>query len=80
MCPPAAVALEAQTPTRPRYLSIDDVSSLTGLSRDALAQLRYRGKGPKFLNPEGTRVVLYREHDVYAWLEASERTITGDAA
>lgn len=50
------------------------------LSVGHLAQLRFigaaeHGKGPKFLKPT-PRTVVYRESDVIAWLEASERTST----
>lgn len=44
-----------------------------------LAQLRYTGKGPKFLKPT-PRTVVYRESDCLAWLEASERTSTAEIA
>lgn len=59
------------------YLSPDQVCELVpSLTRANLAQLRYTGKGPKFLKPT-PRTVLYRQGDVIAWLEGSERTITG---
>lgn len=45
------------------------------LSTGMLAQLRYTGKGPKFLKPTG-RTVVYREADIVEWLESSERTST----
>ncbi|MFT4051115.1 MAG: hypothetical protein QM677_02555 [Microbacterium sp.] len=44
-----------------------------------LAQLRFTGKGPKFLKPT-PRTVIYREADVIEWLEASERTSTAKSA
>lgn len=37
-----------------------------------LAQLRYLGRGPVYLNPTPRRI-LYRRSDVDAWLFASER-------
>lgn len=54
------------------------------LSVSHLAQLRFkgaaeRGEGPKFLKPT-PRTVVYRETDVIAWLEASERTSTAAAS
>ncbi|WP_308205950.1 helix-turn-helix transcriptional regulator [Mycolicibacterium gadium] len=42
----------------------------------ALAQLRYRGTGPKFLSLG--RRVLYRWADVEAWLAESLRNRTGE--
>lgn len=50
-----------------------------GLTVPHLAQLRFTGKGPKFLKPT-PRKVLYRRHDVIEWLEASERTTTAEVA
>lgn len=47
------------------------------LSVGHMAQLRFVGKGPKFLKPT-PRTVVYRESDVIAWLEASERTSTAE--
>ncbi|MFZ4894660.1 helix-turn-helix transcriptional regulator [Plantibacter sp. Mn2098] len=46
------------------------------MTTNNLAQLRFTGKGPKFLKPT-PRTVVYREADVIEWLEASERSITG---
>jgi hypothetical protein len=48
------------------------------LSVTHLSQLRFKGQGPKFLKPT-PRTVIYRESDVIAWLEASERTSTAAA-
>jgi hypothetical protein len=59
-----------------KLLTPEDVTYLTGITREALAQLRYTGKGPVFLKPTA-RTVLYREHDIANWLDASERSITG---
>ena len=49
------------------------------LTQTNLAQLRFNGRGPKFLKPT-PRTVVYREADVIAWLEASERTSTAATA
>ena len=62
-----------------QLLTPEQVTKLTGIKPAALAQLRYTGKGPKFLKPT-ERTVLYRERDVEDWLNASERTITGKVA
>jgi hypothetical protein len=40
-----------------------------------LAQLRYRGTGPKFI--KAGRRVLYRWADVNAWLDANTAQMTG---
>jgi len=70
----------ASAAERPRYLAPKEVCEIIpGMTTNWLAQLRFSGKGPKFLKPTG-RSVLYRESDVIAWIEASERRITGDVA
>jgi hypothetical protein len=59
-----------------RYISPREAAALIpGMSVSNLAQLRFSGKGPKFLKPT-PRTVVYRERDVVEWLEASERTST----
>lgn len=68
------------TAQRERLLTPQDVSDWTGITVAALAQLRYVGRGgPKFLKPTA-RVVRYRESDLQAWLDASERTSTAKAS
>lgn len=63
-----------------KYLTPDQVCELVpGMTRGNLAQLRFKGEGPKFLKPT-PRTVVYRESDVIDWVEASERTRTGVAA
>lgn len=58
------------------YLKPEDVCQMIpGLSKGSLAQLRYTGRGPKFLKPT-PKTVLYREADVIDWLEGSEHTRT----
>lgn len=62
-----------------KYLTPDQVCGLIpGMTKSNLAQLRFTGKGPKFLKPT-PRTVVYRESDCIAWLEASERTSTAKA-
>lgn len=69
----------AATVVRERYLAPAEVCAMIpGMTSNNLAQLRFTGKGPKFLKPT-PRTVVYRETDVVSWLEASERTITGAA-
>ncbi|CAN5354538.1 hypothetical protein BH11ACT5_BH11ACT5_12650 [soil metagenome] len=57
------------------FIHATAVGEITGLSAGALAQLRYRGIGPKFYKPT-PRKVLYKRSEVIAWVEASvkERT------
>lgn len=64
----------------PVYLNQDQVCELApGLTKSLLAQLRFRGNGPKFLKPT-PKTVIYRRADVIAWLEASERSTTAEVA
>lgn len=53
-------------------------AAIPGATVGSLAQLRYRGTGPKFI--KAGRKVLYRWSDVESWLDDNTRTITGDAA
>lgn len=63
-----------------KYLSPKQAAELIpGMTTTNLAQLRFTGKGPKFLKPT-PRTVVYRETDVIEWLEASERTSTAAVA
>lgn len=62
-----------------KYLTPAQVCELApSMTKANLAQLRFKGRGPKFLKPT-PKTVLYRESDVIAWLEASEQTITSHA-
>ena len=58
-------------------LSIEDMMKLTGLSRGALATMRYEGKGPRFTKITG-KVVRYRQSEYEKWLE--ERTFRSTAS
>ncbi|MDF2047292.1 hypothetical protein P2P98_14085 [Microbacterium sp. Kw_RZR3] len=63
-----------------KYLSPKEVAELIpGMTVANLAQLRFTGRGPKFLKPT-PRTVVYRESDCIAWLKASERTSTAAAS
>ena len=62
------------------YLSAEQVCEMVPkLTRGNLAQLRYTGKGPKFLAPT-PRTIIYRRSDVVEWIEASERTSTASVS
>jgi len=51
------------------------VAEALGITEMALAQMRYRGTGPKFIK-RGSRV-LYRWSDVSAYLDGRTRERTG---
>lgn len=58
------------------YLKPEAVCEMVpGLTKGALAQLRYKGAGPRFLKPT-PKTVLYRQVDVVAWLEGPEHSRT----
>jgi predicted DNA-binding transcriptional regulator AlpA len=54
------------------------VAKVLHTSEAGLAQLRYRGTGPKFIRV-GSRRVLYRWSDVRAYLDANTCQRTDDA-
>lgn len=63
-----------------KYMSAESICEVVEvLSPDLLAQLRFRGTGPKFLKPS-PRKVLYRWSDVEAWLNSTEQTSTRAAS
>lgn len=63
-----------------KYLTPAQVCEIVpGMTVTHLAQLRFIAKGPTFLKPTPKKV-LYRERDVIAWLEASERRGTAVAS
>ena len=62
-----------------KYLSPEQVCDLIpGMTRGALAQLRFTGKGARFYKPT-PKTVLYAERDVREWIEASAQTQTRKA-
>jgi len=56
------------------FLSIDDVSALTGLSASTLAKSRMTGTGPAFFKLG--RTIKYAAPDVDAWIASRRRTST----
>lgn len=54
-----------------------EVAPVLGTTEAGLAQMRYRGTGPKFVKV-GRRRVIYRWSDVAAFLEANVMTRTDD--
>lgn len=49
------------------------IAELLGTTPQNLAQMRYRGTGPRFIKL-GHRAVRYRWSDVEAWIEANTLT------
>ncbi|MCS3895570.1 putative DNA-binding transcriptional regulator AlpA [Bradyrhizobium japonicum USDA 38] len=57
-----------------KLLSLDEVVSVTGLSRSSLAKKRCDGTGPAFFKLG--RTVKYDRADVDAWILSRRRTST----
>ncbi len=62
-----------------KTLSIEEVAKILGMTRGALATMRFEGRGPRFLKISA-RVVRYRESDVNEWLDARTFQSTAQAA
>lgn len=55
------------------YLSPQQVCEIVpGMTKGALAQLRFTGKGPRYRKPT-PKTVLYLESEVIDWIENSAR-------
>lgn len=59
-------------------LTTQEVSELLGLQPRTLANWRWRGYGPRYLNLGGRRI-RYRLRDVEAFLESEVRTSTSNS-
>ncbi|MGO3067516.1 helix-turn-helix transcriptional regulator [Corynebacterium casei] len=58
-------------------LNPDQLGERWQKSRQSLAQMRYRGNGPKFISIG--RSIFYRESDILEFEESNIRTRTDDA-
>lgn len=59
-----------------RWVTPEEVCELVpGMTKTHLAQLRFKGVGPRYFKPTPKKV-LYAEADIIAWVEASARTGT----
>lgn len=57
----------------PIYLSPEQVCEIVpGMTKGSLAQLRFKGSGPRYRKPT-PKTVLYVEAEVLAWVENSAR-------
>jgi branched-subunit amino acid aminotransferase/4-amino-4-deoxychorismate lyase len=62
------------------FLTPDQVCEMIpGITKASLAQLRFKGIGPKFYKPT-PRVVLYDRESILAWVQGSARTSTAQGA
>lgn len=67
----------ADIPTEVDTASPREVAAVLFTSEAGLAQMRYRGTGPKFCRV-GNRKVVYRWSDVKEYLDANTMTRTDD--
>ena len=63
-----------------RPLDSTEVAELLGLNPNTMDQYRFRGEGPRYFSPPGTRRVWYAELDVLRWLASGARQSTSEAA
>lgn len=71
--------LFAYTPKR-RPLDTKDVAEILGVHPNTIDQYRFRGEGPRFFSPPGTRRVWYAELDVLRWLASGAKRSTSEKA
>lgn len=63
-----------------KYLSPEQVVELIpGMTKGALAQLRFTGKGPRYRKPTA-KTVIYVESEVFDWIENTARCGTAPEA
>ena len=63
-----------------RPLDRREAAELLGISKDTLDGYAYRGEGPRYFMPKGTRRAWYSESDVLRWLASGARHSTSEAA
>jgi len=61
------------------YVTDERAAELLHVSKAALRQWRYEGRGPRYTKAGG-RKVLYRKSELVRWLEANERQGTAAVA
>lgn len=59
-----------------KLATADEVADFLGYTKAGLAQMRYRGTGPKFVKLGGIQV-RYRWAEVEAWIDRQTRDRTG---
>lgn len=67
-----------QSPIEPAVLLTEQAAIYLQIARSTLETMRVRGGGPKFCKLGGR--VRYRKVDLDAWIEASVRASTSEAA
>lgn len=59
-------------------LDSKEVAKFYGVNPGTPEQWRFRGEGPRYFQPPGTRKVWYSERDVLAWLASGARQSTSE--
>lgn len=60
------------------YLSPREVAAMIpGMTVSNLAQLRFKGQGPRYMKPS-PKVCVYERTDVIEWLESTKRNSTAE--
>lgn len=71
--------LFAYTP-KGRPLDTKEVAEVLGVHSNTIDQYRFRGDGPRYFSPPGTRRVWYAETDVLRWLASGAKQSTSQQA
>jgi len=64
----------------PKHRPLDsaEAASILQVHENTMRQYRFRGEGPRFFSPPGTRRVWYAERDVLAWLASGAKQSTSE--
>ena len=66
--------------TAQEYMSPKEVAEMIpGMTVGILAQLRFKGRGPRYMKPSA-KVCVYEKRDIIEWLESTKRTSTVEVA
>jgi hypothetical protein len=65
---------------RKAYFSTAEASAYTGFAISTLEKFRCSGGGPAYLQPKGSRKVMYGRADLDEWMIAGRRASTSEAA
>ncbi len=63
-----------------RPLTTREYAELRSVSERTIHDERLRGSGPRYFQPERTKIVLYSEKDVLAWIAAGMKHSTSENA
>lgn len=69
--------LFAYAPTG-RPLDTKAVADLLGVHKSTVDHYRFRGDGPPYFSPPGTRRVWYSERQVLEWMASGAKQSTGE--